>query len=221
MPEYKLTRILGYGDTMQLYSSNNGTNPLRVRLYLAEKGIELDTVNLDMIAGEQTKPDYLRVNSLGLLPSLMLDSGEVITESIAICRYLEELHPDPPLFGASHLERARVEMWNRRAELEVYVNAAWAVRHSHPFFAGKMNQLPAFAAEQRDKTVARLGWLNKELEDKRAYLAGDNFSVADITGFVAINKLVPAANIPFAEELEHVHRWMTRIGERPAIAGAG
>ena len=205
---------------MQLYTSKNGTNPLRVRLYLEEKAIQLECVDLDMLAGEQTRPEYLRVNSLGLLPSLVLDSGEVITESIAICRYLEELYPDPALFGANHLERARVEMWNRRAELEVYANAAWAVRYSHAFFAGKMNQIPEFAADQRDKTVSRLDWLDKELADQRPYLAGDNFSVADITGFVAITKLVPAAEIPLSQELENVHRWVTRVGERPAIAAA-
>ena len=204
---------------MQLYSSKNGTNPLRVRLYMAEKGIELPTVELDMMAGEQAKPEYLRINSLGLLPALVLDTGEVVTENIAICRYLEELHPDPPLFGSNHLERARVEMWNRRAELEVYANAAWAVRHSHPFFNGKVNQIPAFASDQRDKTVTRLRWLDAELADDRPFLAGKNFSVADITGFVAITKLVPAANIPLAEDLENVHRWLTRVGERPAIAG--
>lgn len=203
---------------MKLYSSNAGTNPVRVRLFLAEKGLELPTVNIDLVAGEQTEPAYLKINSLGAVPSLELDSGEVITESIAICRYLEEVHPEPALFGTGAVERARVEMWNRRVELEVYQNAAWAVRHSHPFFAGKINQLPEFAQDQRDKTAGRLTWLDGELGDGRRYLAGENFSVADITGFVAITKLLGAAEIAVAPELTNVLSWLDRVQSRPAFA---
>ena len=202
---------------MQLYTSTNGTNPQRVRIYLAEKGIELPKVELDLLAGDQTKPDYLKVNSLGTVPALKLDSGEVITESVAICRYLEELHPSPPLFGNNHIERARVEMWNRRVELEIYANAAWAVRHSHPFFKGKINQIADFATQQCEKTAARVAWLDQEMADGRAHLAGENFSIADITGYVAMSKLFPAIELAVPADLKHVTAWLARICERRSI----
>jgi len=203
---------------MQLYTSKNGTNPMRVRLYLAEKDLKLPEIDLDLLAGDQTRPEYLLLNSLGTVPSLELDDGVVITESIAICRYLEELHATPPLFGANHLERAIVEMWNRRVELEIYANAAWAVKHSHPFFNKTIKQIPAFAAEQCDKTAEKLQWLDSEMADGRPFIAGDNYSVADITGYVALYKLLPALNMTVSPELTHLSAWVTRVGKRPAVA---
>ena len=104
---------------MKLYDLKTGTNTRRVRIFLAEKGLKLPTVEVDMMKGENKSPDYLAKNPMGTMPLLELDDGTVLAESVAICRYIEELHPEPPLFGTTPLERAQIEMWNRRMELEL------------------------------------------------------------------------------------------------------
>jgi len=104
---------------MKLYDLKAGMNPRRVRIYLAEKGIEVPSEAVDMMKGENRTPEFLRINPLGTLPVLELDDGTVLTESVAICRYVEALKPEPNLFGRDPLEQARVEMWNRRAEIEL------------------------------------------------------------------------------------------------------
>src|SRR5258705_11018274 len=107
------------GRRMRLYDLKTGTNTRRVRIFLAEKGVKLPTVEVDMLKGENKSPDYLSKNPMGTMPLLELDDGTKIAESVAICRYMEELHPDPPLFGTTPIERALIEMWNRRMELEL------------------------------------------------------------------------------------------------------
>src|SRR5260370_35969733 len=104
---------------MKLYDLKTGTNTRRVRIFLAEKGVKMPTVEVDMMKGENKSPDYLSKNPMGTMPLLELDDGTKIAESVAICRYMEELHPDPPLFGTTPIERALIEMWNRRMEVEV------------------------------------------------------------------------------------------------------
>ena len=115
----------------------------------------------------------------------MLDDGTVITESVAICRYLEELHPEPPLFGTGAVERAKVEMWNRRVEFEIFGTIGNVAFHSDPFFAHRLTQFPAFAETERDHLPRKWAWLDREIADGRPFLAGENFSIADITGAVA------------------------------------
>src|SRR6476646_4043031 len=102
------------GRRMKLYDLRTGTNTRRVRIFLAEKGVELPIGEVDMMKGENKSPDYLSKNPMGTMPLLELDDGTQLAESVAICRYVEELHPDPPLFGTTPIERALIEMWNRR-----------------------------------------------------------------------------------------------------------
>ena len=127
---------------MKIYDLKAGLNTRRVRIFLAEKGIEVLRVEVDMAAGENQRPEYLAKNPMGTMPLLELDDGTMIAESIAICRYFEILHPDPPLFGVGALGQARVEMWNRRMEIELMRPLVDHFTHLSPFWNGRRNRLP-------------------------------------------------------------------------------
>lgn len=133
---------------MKLYQGD-GPNSYRVRIFMAEKGVEVPMVRIDLDKGEHRSPQFLKLNSLGQIPVLELDDGTVITESIAICRYLENVHPEPPLFGHDPISRAKVEMWNRRMEQQIFATVGNVVLHSDPFFKERHTQVPAFAEAQR------------------------------------------------------------------------
>src|SRR6478672_7108666 len=122
------------GRRMRLYDLKTGTNTRRVRIFLAEKGLKLPTVEVDMLKGENKDPEYLSKNPMGTMPLLELDDGTQLAESVAICRYVEELHPDPPLFGTTPIKRALIEMWNRRMELELLLPIIDNFVHSSAFY---------------------------------------------------------------------------------------
>ena len=157
---------------MKLY---NGMSPngARVGVFLAEKEIELATVNVDVMKGETLKPEFLKINSLGQVPVLELDDGTIIAESVAICRYLETLHPKPALFGESAKEQAQIEMWNRRIERHIFDTVGNVGMHEMPFFANHIEQMPEYAQSLRRRFGQKLAWLNDELSDGRPYVAGD------------------------------------------------
>lgn len=129
---------------MKLYCGI-GPNSYRVRIFLTEKGIEVPRVEIDLLKGEHKSPEFLKINSLGYVPALELDDGTIITESVAICRFFEETHPRPPLFGTDPVSRAKVEMWNRRAELEVFATVGDYALHTQEFFKDRLPQHPASA----------------------------------------------------------------------------
>jgi len=199
---------------MKLY---NGTapNPRRVRIFLAEKGIGIPRVDLDLLAGENRTPEFRTLNSLGQVPVLELDDGGVITESMAICRYLEELHPEPPLFGSDPRDRARIEMWNGRMTNEIYLRIGNVALNSLPFFATRRTQIPAFAEAERQVVPQKWAWLDAELADGRTFIAGDRFSVADITGMAA-SLLGEFLKIEIPVALTNVRRWDDRMRARPS-----
>lgn len=199
---------------MQLYNGG-APGPRRVRIFMAEKGIDLPRKDLELQNNEARTPEFLEKNSLGAVPVLELDDGTVITESVAICRYLEEQHPAPALFGADALERAKVEMWNRRMELEVFNTLASVVQHSLDFFKDRLIQVPAYAEAQRETAARKFEWLDGELSDGRPYVAGEIFSVADITGMAALG-IAGFIEIPIPEACTHVHRWADRMRSRPS-----
>lgn len=183
-------------------------NGARVAVFLAEKGIALPIETVDLFAGEAQTDAFLDRNSLGQVPVLDLDDGRHLTESLAICRYLEELHPDRPLFGRDPLERAFTEMWTRRMEL--LFNAVGDVGlHEFEMFRERVAQNAAFAA-------ARLRWLDREIPDDRPFVAGDAFSVADIVG-MAMLMLADFAGIGIPPELSHVWRWEAALRARPSF----
>ncbi|MBX3596319.1 MAG: glutathione S-transferase [Rhizobiaceae bacterium] len=202
---------------MKLYDGGKAPNPRRVRIFLAEKGIEVPMVPVDMGALEHRSAEIAKRNPLQRLPLLELDDGTILTESIAICRYFEELHPEPALFGKGALNRALIEMWQRRLELHLYLPVGYAFRHIHPAMQGwEVPQIPEWGEANKPKVLEFLGVMDKELAD-REFAAGDEFSVADITGLIALDFMKPA-RITIPEELQNVRNWHERLKSRPSAA---
>ena len=200
---------------MKLYDSPAAPNPRRVRIFLAEKGIALPTETVDLAKMEQMTPAYAAVNPLRRIPALELDCGEIIAESIAICRYFEEIQPEPPLFGRDPLDKARVEMWQRRVELEFFFPVALAFRHSHPaMIEMEKPQIPQLVEPNKARALAFARFLDSELATRR-YIAGETFSIADITALVAVDFTRPA-RIALPDDLVHLARWRAEVSARPS-----
>lgn len=204
---------------MKLYDGGRAPNPRRVTLFLAEKAIRVETVPVDMGKEEHRSLAISRLNPLQRLPILELDDGTVLTETVAICRYLEELHPDPPLFGTGALERAQVEMWQRRVELHFFMAVAAAFRHLHPAMEGwEVPRIPEWGEANKPKALEFLRLLDAELAGRR-FVAGPRFSIADITAYVTVGFMKPA-RIVMPDDLVHVKRWYAEVGARPAFAAS-
>ncbi len=203
---------------MKLYvDSGRAPNPRRVRIFLAEKGVTLPTETVDLGAQAHKTAQYRAVNPMQRLPALVLDDGTVITESIAICRYVEALHPAPPLFGEGALEQALVEMWQRRVEFHLLTVVSNVFRHLHPAMAPlEVPQVAAWGEANKPRVLEFLSFLDGELKG-RAYVAGQRFTVADITAVVAVDFMKPA-KIVMPEELAHLRRWHGEISARPSVA---
>ena len=201
---------------MLLYTTARAPNPRRVEIFLREKGLVVPAKHVDIGRLEHRSESYTKVNPVQQMPSLEMDDGTVLTESIAICRYFEELYPDPVLFGQGARERAEIEMWQRRLEMGLLMTVASVFRHSHPFMAKvEVPQVPAWAAANRPKVEAFLHLFNEALAN-RPFVAGHAFSVADITGIVAVEFMRPA-RITLDPALTHVHRWFGEMAKRPSV----
>ena len=198
---------------MKLYNLAAGMNPRRVRIYLAEKGIDVPLVDVDMMKGENATPEFLAINPIGTLPVLELDDGTIISESIAICRYFEEDVPDPPLFGRNRLERAQVEMWTRRMELEILQPVSHAFRHGNPFWKDRLTQLPEWGEAARALAQKRMAWLDGELQSQE-FIATDDYTVADITAQCAL-LLGKNTGTAIPEDCAHLQRWFAAVTSRP------
>jgi glutathione S-transferase len=199
---------------MQLYDSAMAPNPRRVRIFLAEKGITLPVVAMDIGKAENRQPPFLAKNPLGGLPVLELDDGTCIAESVAICRYFEETQPQPPLLGTSATDRALVEMWQRRMELELFRNVTGCFQNTHKFFAGRIQQVPEYGEVCRNAARARLAWLDGELAS-RPFVAGERYTIADITALCAID-FGRVSDIRIAPEQKHLQRWYDAVSSRPS-----
>ena len=198
---------------MKLYEEGRAPNPRRVRIFLAEKGLSVPRVQIDLNKGEHKTPAFTALNPLQRTPALELDDGTVIAESIAICRYFEELHPDPPLFGVGVLGKALVEMWQRRIEFGLLGALAATFRHLHPAMAQmEVPQVPEWGEANKPKAVAFLRILDAQLAENR-FVCGEAFTVADITGLVAVDFMKPA-RIALPEDLTHVRRWHGEVSGR-------
>ena len=200
---------------MKLYNANSG-NTKRVRIFLAEKGAEVPRVELELGVDTRT-PEFRKLNSLGELPVLQLDDGRVITESLAICRYFEAVFPDPPLMGNDPLEQAQIDMWSQRIHTQLFTTYGNFVRHSISLFADVMEQVPAFADAQRRAIPEKWTWLDAEMSDGRAFIAGDTFSMADIHGMCVL-MIADGLKLPVPPECCRINRWADRMRERPSFA---
>jgi len=203
---------------MKLFDGGKAPNPRRVRVFLAEKGVEVPLVPVDMGAMGHRDPQVADRNPLRRLPVLELDDGTVLTESVAICRYFEEVYPEPPLFGTGAVGKARVEEWQRRMELNLLAAVAASFRHLHPAMKEwEVPQVPEWGEANKPKVINFLGLLDRELA-AREFVAGDAYSVADITGMIAVDFMKPA-RIAVPDELANVKRWHAAVSARPS-AGA-
>jgi glutathione S-transferase len=198
---------------VRLYNSDVAPSPRRVRMFLAEKGVAIPTVDVDLAKLNQRTDAFTALNPFQTIPVLELDDGTRLSESIAICRYIEELHPQPNLFGATPLERATVEMWQRRAEWRLLLPIAQVFRHTHPHMA-KMEQpqVADWAAANRPRVLRDLRLFDEALSDRPW-----RFTVADITGLVALDFTRPA-RIAIPPELVHLNRWRAALQARPSAA---
>lgn len=202
---------------MKLYDGGRAPNPRRVRIYLAEKGIDVPKEPVDLGALQHKSAAFTALNPVQRLPVLVLDDGTVISESIAICRYFEVLHPEPPLFGRGAMEIARIEMWNRRLELHLLFSVSHVFRHTHPAMKElEVPQVPAWAEANKPRIAAFLDILDRELE-RHPFVAGDRYSVADITGLVAIDLMKPA-KLALPNEFGNVRRWHKDVSSRPSAS---
>ena len=207
---------------MKLYDAAWAPSPRRVRMYLAEKRIEVERVAVDLRRDEQLDDDYLAKNPRGMVPALELDSGELITESAAICRYFEALNPAPPLFGTTPLEIARIEEWTRRIESDGYAAAVYALRNSAPHFEnrGAPGKWPAIPQIRELGARALIMWgafvdaLDARLGDS-AWIAGDSYSFADVTGLVTVD-FAARAKLTVREDAANVRRWHEAASVRPS-----
>jgi glutathione S-transferase len=202
---------------MKLFDGGRAPNPRRTRIFLAEKGISIPLVPVDMRALEHKQKTISSRNPLMRLPVLELDDGTIIAESVAICRYFEELQPEPALFGRGALGRALVEMWQRRMEFNLFGAVSAAFRHIHPAMKEwEIPQIHEWGEANKPKALDFMRIIDGELAE-REFIAGDEFSIADITGLIAIDFMKPT-RISVPEELTNVRRWHAALNSRPSAA---
>ncbi len=199
---------------MKLYDLPPSPNARRVRIFIAEKGLDIPVVPVDMMTGENQSEEYLAKNPLGKMPLLELDDGTCIAESAAICRYLEEMNPEPPLFGREAVDKALVDMWHRRMEFELLIPMITIFVHTGEMWKDRVTQIPELAEVTTKNVQGRMEWLNQELEGKQ-FIAGADYTVADITAQCAFVMGKAALGIRIPEGLNNLNDWWARVSARP------
>ncbi len=209
---------------MKLYDCKMAPNPRRVRIFLAEKGVTIPTVEVSIIDGENLKPEYLRVNPRGLLPVLELDDGTRLDETVAICRYIEELHPQPSLMGVKPLEKAVIESWQRHMEFDGLSAVSEVLRNSFPAFSsrglpGVTKPVPAIPAlvERGTASVKRFYERLEQRLGETEFIAGERFSIADITALCVVD-VAGRIKMSIPEENKNSQRWYAAVSSRPSAA---
>lgn len=201
---------------MKIIETRLAPNPRRVRIFLAEKGISnVAFEELDLMKGELKTATFTALNPLQRVPLLVLDDGTTIAETVAICRYFDELQPEPALFGKGAKGKAVVEMWNRRMELHLMLHIASAFRHLHPAMAHlEVPQVKEWGEANKPKALSALELLNRQLVDNR-FVAGADYSIADITAMIAVDML-RLARIQRPEGMAALDRWHAEVSARPS-----
>jgi glutathione S-transferase len=206
---------------MKLYDCKMAPNPRRVRIFIAEKGLQIPAVEVSIVDGENLKPEYLKVNPRGLLPVLELDDGTRLDETQAICRYLEETHPEPNLMGRTTLERAQIESWQRHMEFDGMTAVSEVVRNSIPAFSSRglpgvtqpVAAIPALV-ERGTQSVKRFyDRLEQRLKESE-YVGGNRFSIADITALCVVDVAKNRINLPIPADNNQTQRWYEAVSAR-------
>lgn len=199
---------------MKLYDGGRAPNPRRARIFLAEKGISVPIVPVDMAGKEHKGSAYSAINPFQTVPSLLLDDGMVIADSVAICRYFEELQPEPALFGRGAEGKAMVDMWNRRVEFTIYLSVQASFRHLHPGMADQeVPQVPEWGEVNKSRAMTQLALFERRLGESE-FLAGE-FSIADISGGITV-EFMKAARLSLGQDLVNIRRWLTALQSRPS-----
>jgi glutathione S-transferase len=201
---------------MRIIEAKGTPNGRRVRVFLAEKGITVEGVNIDLRAGDNLGAAHRAKNPFGRIPVLELDDGTCIAESVAICRYFEELQPKPPLFGTDAKSKAIVEMWNRRAELNFLMPGAQAFRNITGFFKDREKISTEWGQISQEAAAEALPLFDAQL-GKSTFLAGESFSIADITFGVTLDFL-QAVKLQLPFDLPNIKRYRTALAARPSWA---
>lgn len=191
-------------------------NPRRVRMFLAEKGIDLPETRVDLMKREHKSPEFRAKNSLGQIPALELDDGTVIAETVAICRYFEETTREPPLFGRTAIEKAQVDMWVRRVEFVLMTPVGNFWRHAHPRTAALLTQFRDFGESNREAYANAQRWLDRELAG-RGFIAGDAFTMADICALSTVD-FADWIGLELDASLANLSAWRARVSARPSAA---
>ena len=199
---------------MKIYDSKAAPNPRRVRIFVAEKGIEVPFEEIDIVNAVNRQADFRKKNPMGTIPVLELDDGTCIAESAAICRYFEEMHPEPPLLGVDGKDRAVVAMWDRRMEFEILLPMADAFRQQHAFFKGRIEQCPEYAEVAKRRAIQNLAWLDEVLADRK-FIAGDRYTTADITALCGID-FGRVSKISMQPDQKNLARWHEEVSARPS-----
>lgn len=201
---------------MRIHGTRTQGSPRRLAVFLEEKGLSIPFVPVDLMAGAHRAPEFLARNPAALVPVLELDDGTHLAETVAIAHYLEELFPEPPFFGRTPLERARLEMWARRVELGFYESVRAWFRHGSPFARPlEPTQIPAWSALAGEHAICELRLLDQQLASHE-FIAGDRFSWADIILVTSLEG-VASAGFEVPEDCRHVRRWWTIVSERPSV----
>src|SRR6195952_525845 len=201
---------------MKLYDSI-GPNPRIVRMFMAEKGIEIPKQTVDLRGGENRQPEHLKRNSHGQMPALELDCGNYLSEVTAICEYLEEKNPKPPMIGSTPEERAECRMWTRRGDLNICEHLANGYRFGEgfKFFQNRIPCAPEASPGLKMIAANRLQWLDGQMADGRKYLCGERFTMADIFLFCWLSFAAKVGQ-PLDATNANIAAWMARVGERPS-----
>jgi len=202
---------------MKIIETRVAPNPRRVRIFLAEKGIDVPYEQINIMEGEHKSSEFTTRNPLQRVPVLVLDDGTNISETVAICRYFEALNPEPALFGKDPLDQAITEMWNRRVEHGLLFHTAQHFRHLNPNMAHlEVPQIKEWGEANGPKALESLRMLDHHLAD-HAFVAGANYSIADITAMVAVDFLKPA-RLQVPPELSNIARWHGQVSARQSAA---
>jgi glutathione S-transferase len=202
---------------MKLYGAPMpAPNPRRVRVFLAEKGVDLPETPVDLRKREHKSPEHRARNSLGQIPTLELDDGTTISETAAICRYFEEIHPEPALFGKTAVQKAQVDMWVRRMEFVLMTPVGNFWRHAHPFTAALLTQFKDFGESNREAYSNAQRWLDRELGGK-TFIAGDAYTMADICALTTVD-FATWIGLPLEAERANLVAWHARVSARPSAA---
>ncbi len=209
---------------MKLFDMVKAPNPRRVRIFLAEKGVEIERIEVDIPGGGNLSPEYLAINPRGVVPTLLLDNGSIIDESVAICRYFELLHPEPNLMGRDALDAARIESWQRHMEFDGMFSVASVFRNESAPFANRgmpgtmpaLPAIPALAERGRALTSHFFEMLNRRLGESE-FVAGDRYTIADISALVTVD-FAKWVRMRVPEDHGHTWRWYEAVSQRPSAA---